>query len=88
MSPLRARRGTKRLSAIGTLYGHQYSVDDAIEEERLEKIDVAAAVKLRKETKAKKREAQMARRSMKLKGKQPILINDVGMKLSAASPAR
>ena len=68
----RTQRGTKRLSAIGTLYGHQYSVEDAIEEERLEKIDVAAAVKLRKETKARKRAEKMAQRSTHIKGKQPM----------------
>lgn len=72
----RTRRGTKRLSAIGTLYGHQYSVEDAIEEERLEKIDVAAAVKLRKETKARKRAEKMAQRSIQIKGKQPMTASE------------
>ncbi|KAH8889880.1 hypothetical protein GQ53DRAFT_200559 [Thozetella sp. PMI_491] len=65
-------RGTKRLSAIGTLYGNQYYVSDVIEEERLEKIDISAAVKLRKEIKARKREAQMTSRRAMMKGKQPM----------------
>ncbi|KAK3353011.1 hypothetical protein B0T25DRAFT_199204 [Lasiosphaeria hispida] len=58
MSPMRGLRGTKRLSAIcgspGKLRGYTHEV---IEEEREGKIDVAAAVKLRKEMKARKRAA-------------------------------
>jgi hypothetical protein len=42
------RRGTKRISALGSLYGR-------IEEESLEKVDVRTAIRLRKEAKARKR---------------------------------
>jgi hypothetical protein len=51
------RRGMKRLSALGTLYGR-------IEEENLEKVDVRTAIRLRKEAKALKRA-----RARKIKGK-------------------
>ncbi|KAK0627131.1 hypothetical protein B0T14DRAFT_562961 [Immersiella caudata] len=55
-SPMRGIRGTKRLSAIcssparNRAYSHE-----VIEEERTGKVDVSAAVRLRKETKARKR---------------------------------
>ncbi|KAJ0345646.1 hypothetical protein COL154_009251 [Colletotrichum chrysophilum] len=42
------RRGTRRISAIGTVY-------QSIEEEREEKVDVRTAIRLRKEAKAKQR---------------------------------
>lgn len=42
------RRGTRRISALGTMY-------QSIEEEKEEKVDVRAAVRLRKEDKARQR---------------------------------
>lgn len=42
------RRGTRRISAIGTMY-------QSIEEEKDEKIDIRAAIRLRKEDKARQR---------------------------------
>ncbi|KAK0715821.1 hypothetical protein B0H67DRAFT_554268 [Lasiosphaeris hirsuta] len=58
MSPMRGLRGTKRLSAIcGSPVKLRGYTHEVIEEERESKIDVAAAVKLRKEMKARKRAA-------------------------------
>ncbi|KAK6220208.1 hypothetical protein QIS74_05710 [Colletotrichum tabaci] len=48
------RRGTRRISALGTMY-------QSIEEEKEEKVDVRTAVRLRKEAKARQR--AMTRRS-------------------------
>ncbi|KAK0643579.1 hypothetical protein B0T16DRAFT_185688 [Cercophora newfieldiana] len=66
-SPMRGLRGTKRLSAICSSpsparHRRTYS-HEVIEEERTGKVDVAAAVRLRKETKARKRASgiQLAR---------------------------
>ncbi len=59
MSPLRGLRGTKRLSAIcGSSPMLQHSspyAHEVIEEEREGKVDIATAIKLRKEVKARKR---------------------------------
>jgi hypothetical protein len=63
-SPMRGLRGTKRLSAIcGSPARHRAYSHEVIEEERTGKVDVAAAVRLRKETKARKRASgiQLAR---------------------------
>jgi len=52
------RRHTRRISALGGHRGHgRYDSvsDQVIEEERLEKVDIATAVRMRKEAKAKKR---------------------------------
>ena len=55
-SPPRGFRGTKRLSAIcSSPSKHHFYAHDVIEEERTGKVDVAAAIRLRKETKARKR---------------------------------
>ena len=66
------RRSAKRLSALNPSHGvsdGNNTADDVIEEERDEKIDVNAAVKLRKEAKARKRAATMDHRK-KGKGKE------------------
>jgi len=52
---MRGLRGTKRLSAICSPARRRAYSHEVIEEERTGKVDVAAAVRLRKETKARKR---------------------------------
>ena len=49
------RRGAKRISALGSMYG-------AIEEEKFEKIDVRTAVRRRKEAKQRKRDRVAAKK--------------------------
>ncbi len=54
--PKSSGSATKRISALGSAYNH-YGLgmsDDVIEEERLEKIDVATAVRMRKEAQGPK----------------------------------
>ncbi|TPX10527.1 uncharacterized protein E0L32_008577 [Thyridium curvatum] len=65
LAPGQDRRALKRLSAIESVYGpngYGGSVgDEVIEEEKLEKIDVATAVRARKEAKAMQRAMAMAK---------------------------
>jgi hypothetical protein len=80
-SPMRGLRGAKRLSAIcsspakSRAYSHE-----VIEEERVGKVDVSAAVRLRKETKARKRASgiqaarpRKARSAVSLGIKEPLV---------------
>jgi hypothetical protein len=73
LSSAKCIRGTRRLTAFGSLYGHaRPTQEEVIEEERdMSKIDIAAAVKMRKEAKARKRaSAAVSKRRLKGKGKE------------------
>ncbi len=62
--PKTSSGAARRISALGSAYSHLgFSVgDEVIEEERLEKIDVATAVRMRKEAKAHNRAMAMVKR--------------------------
>ncbi|KAK1759414.1 hypothetical protein QBC47DRAFT_105792 [Echria macrotheca] len=84
-SPLRGRRGTKRLSAIcaSPLRQRQSGyAHDVIVEERTGKVDVAAAVRLRKEAKARKRASGVSlTRPKKTKSAGPLGITSGGLEV-------
>jgi len=77
MSPLRYLQHTKRLSAIcgSPSKNSAGCAHDVIMEERTGKVDVAAAVKLRKENKAKKRASGISLRPRKARSSIPLGAN-------------